>query len=184
MKLKNLFSIIIIFILSLIIYYLTKRYYWLEWMKKEMIFLISFLTSIVIIKTIKIIIMKPKKIDLIYLISYLLLLIIILFHRPFSDQKEIILDFNYLNKWLKILFKNKTVFTNIFGNILLFIPLGIILNYQTKSLIIKIIYLLWIIMIIEYIQYKLNLGIFDILDIVLNLIGGIIGIILSYQKRS
>lgn len=183
MKTKNILLTILIFILAIIIYLEIKKIYYFEWMKDEIIIIVSALISITIIKSGKEILTKNKKIDYLFIICYFALLLIMLFHRPINDEKQIKLDFDYLKKWLKIIFQNKTVFLNIFGNIILFVPLGIIINYQKKNLIFKIFSLTIIVILLEIIQFILNLGIFDILDIILNFLGGIIGILLTYQKK-
>ena len=89
------------------------------------------------------------------------------FYTQFSDiQKE-------MNAYLEYdpnVFKNKTIFINIIGNVIIYIPLGIIL-YK------KIYYGSLIIVILECLQYLLSRGIFDIMDIILNFIGMIIGMI-------
>lgn len=80
-------------------------------------------------------------------------------------------NFNlYLDKWLPLLFKDKTVFINVIGNIVLFIPLGAFFN--------KNIYLSFIIVIIlEITQFLLLRGVFDITDIILNFLGVLIGFV-------
>lgn len=183
MKTKNILQTIFIFILAIIIYSQIKSIYYFEWMKKEIIIIVSALLSVTITKSSIAILTRNNKYDYLLVICYLLLLLIILFHRKVNDEKLIKLDFNYLKKWLKIIFQNKTVFLNIFGNIFLFIPLGIIINYQNNFLLIKILFLLLSVILLELIQFLLNLGVFDILDIILNFFGGIIGILLTYQKK-
>ena len=72
----------------------------------------------------------------------------------------------YLDEWILYIFKNKIIFINIVGNILLFIPLGFFKGIIKSTL---------IIIIIEILQYILKRGIFDVVDIILNLIGVVIG---------
>ena len=111
--------------------------------------------------------------NLLYLIiTYLIFLLIILFLRKTSNL--IVEDKFYLFKWIKLLFKDRTIFINIIGNIVLFIPYGYILRTLTKK---KYIILLSIIPIIciEVIQCVTLLGIFDVIDIMLNYMGTLIG---------
>ena len=103
----------------------------------------------------------------IYIIIYYLYLIVFLFFR--DTTSGINFDF-YLFDWLEKIFKNKTIFLNIIGNILIFIPLGII---HKKNIIYPFIFVI----IIELLQVILKKGIFDIVDIVLNYIGVSIGLI-------
>ena len=79
----------------------------------------------------------------------------------------------YLPLWLNNIFTNKTIFINILGNIILFIPLGVITNKN-------IIYAFIIVIIVELSQVLLKRGIFDIVDILLNYIGISLGILGVY----
>lgn len=88
-------------------------------------------------------------------------------------------NFNlYLNQWFPLLFKDKTVFINVFGNIILFIPLGTFFK--------KDIYLAFIIIIVlEITQFIFIRGVFDITDIILNILGVFIGFlgVKIWQKK-
>ncbi len=108
-----------------------------------------------------------KKIILIYFIY----LFIFLFLR--ETKTGLNFEF-YLDKWIKNIFTNKTIFINVVGNVVLFIPLGIIL----KS---NLIYSYLVVILVELLQVILKRGIFDITDIILNSIGitiGFIGVLL------
>ena len=98
-----------------------------------------------------------------------------LFLRKQQNQ-EIEFDF-YLLKWLKLLFKNKTIFINVFGNILIFIPFGYIMKNILKSQLLILLISLITLVLIEFIQYILLVGVFDIVDIILNFIGILIGFV-------
>lgn len=90
---------------------------------------------------------------------------------PFKTITTYIKNYNHYNF--------KTWFDNLFGNILLMIPLGFILPYFFKKLknTTKIILtIVFIISILEITQFGLHLGSFDIDDIILNTLGGITGI--------
>ena len=69
---------------------------------------------------------------------------------------------------------------NIWGNVLMFLPLGIYLSLHsaTKSIAKILCYIFFFSLFIEVIQYIFALGVTDIDDIFLNLIGGLIGIII------
>lgn len=124
--------------------------------------------------------------NLIYLvITYLIFLIIMLFFRK-TNSLNIQTDF-YLIKWIKLLFTNRTVFINVFGNILIFIPFGFILKFLIKNTLLVILISLLLITLIEYIQYKTLVGVFDIVDIILNYLGTVIGILEEgnvYERRT
>ncbi|MEG1003760.1 MAG: VanZ family protein, partial [Clostridium sp.] len=67
---------------------------------------------------------------------------------------------------------------DIFGNIILFIPLGIYINIIMKNnKALKNIYIIVVIsLLLETIQYIFGIGASDITDIITNTIGGILGI--------
>src|SRR5690606_26962571 len=92
-------------------------------------------------------------------ITYFLSLLIILFYR----KSEVGFNFDfYLVKWLPYTFKNKIVFLNIIGNILIFIPFGI----YARNILIG----LFFIVLVEYLQVYFHRGMFDVVDIFLNFI--------------
>ena len=116
-----------------------------------------------------------NKDNLIYLIiTYFIFLLIILFLRKTSNLN--VEEKFYLFKWIKLLFKDRTIFINVIGNVLIFIPYGYILRTLSKK---KYLFLLSVIpiVLIELIQFITLLGIFDIIDIILNYIGTLIGMI-------
>ena len=84
-----------------------------------------------------------------------------------TNIKENTVD--YFANWISIVFKNKTVFINVFGNIFLFIPLGFALKDKAYMGIIFSI-------IMELLQKVLKRGVLDYYDILLNSIGIIIGL--------
>ncbi len=145
--------------------------------KKVVIYIIwLFLTGVVIYMTFLLFLGYQK---IIYLLMpvYALLLIIVLFNRSRLNEK-IISDIDYIIKWKNLIFTNRIVFINLIGNILLFIPLGAILSSFNKiGLIKKILLAIVTIIVLEALQYILRLGVFDIIDIICNMIGVVIGIV-------
>lgn len=145
--------------------------------KKVVIYIIwLFLTGVVIYMTFLLFLGYQK---IIYLLMpvYALLLIIVLFNRSRLNEK-IISDIDYIIKWKNLIFTNRIVFINLIGNILLFIPLGAILSSFNKiGLIKKILLAIVTIIVLETLQYILRLGVFDIIDIICNMIGVVMGII-------
>lgn len=79
----------------------------------------------------------------------------------------------YLDSWFKLIFTNKTVFINIIGNILIYIPLYLLLRKETDNKLIVLYFLVGIVL-VEFMQYILKVGVFDIADIVLNFLGVLI----------
>jgi len=69
-------------------------------------------------------------------------------------------------------------FMNVFGNIILFIPLGIYLPLfkRDKRMGINVLWIFLISLSVEIIQYIFGIGASDIDDIILNTLGGFIGI--------
>lgn len=126
-------------------------------------------------------IFKQKKHFYLYVIFYLILLFLILFNR---SKKE---EFGYSNgsyifKWMEFLFTNKIIFINVIGNIFLFVPMGIIIKIMKLKFFDFLLLVIFIIILIETIQYISKRGVFDISDIVLNLIGSILGYILIRKR--
>lgn len=104
--------------------------------------------------------------------SYFIILIFLLFYRS-KDVREPNFDV-YLLEWLPYVFKNKTVFINVIGNIILFIPLGCYKGLLKG---------LQIVLIFEILQYYLQRGVFDVVDIILNGIGIFVGSVVRWTMR-
>jgi glycopeptide antibiotics resistance protein len=78
-------------------------------------------------------------------------------------------------------------FYNTFGNIILFLPLGILITsvFLNVKYFIQVFYLSFFVSLgIELIQYLTKLGVFDVDDIILNITGSLIGFsILSLVRK-
>lgn len=73
--------------------------------------------------------------------------------------------------------------TNLFGNILAFVPLGFylpILSKYYKSFVKVVVCSFVVSLLIELLQLHFRVGIFDVDDMILNTLGGAIGYILYY----
>lgn len=135
--------------------------------------------TLVVIQYIIYIITKYKPLEInqyISLFCYMLIILITLYYRK-SLRVETASNKFYLGEWLKIMLVNKTVFLNIIGNIIIFIPLGIFFKQFTLKDYIKIIIMISIVILLEVIQYLSKKGIFDYIDILLNIIGSLMGYI-------
>jgi len=97
-------------------------------------------------------------------IVYLLSLLTLLFYR--KSPSGFSFEF-YLFDWLPLLFKNKVIMVNIIGNILIFIPFGMYAKNIFKGLA--------FIIAAELLQVFFRRGMFDVVDIFLNMLGFIIG---------
>lgn len=140
--------------------------------------IICILTLFEILKT-----KKNKIFNYIFILIYFLYLYICLYLRKeqindnFSNGK-------YIKVWIKLIFTNRIVFKNIVGNILIFIPFGVLLHKIKLKVIYKLLISILIIIIIEVIQLITKTGIFDILDIFLNIIGIVIGIVIKSKGEN
>ena len=113
-----------------------------------------------------------KEIALILFIAYLLILFFIVTY-PVNDYGYN--NYNIFKELLRYKIGSTGFFNNIIGNILLFIPFGMFLRYYFKLKIISLIFITILYSLsIEVIQILIN-RVFDIDDIILNLIGAIIG---------
>ncbi len=119
---------------------------------------------------------KKNWLDIFVTYIYFVILYICLFNRKTLDER-IFSSGEYIKDWLPKVFTNKIIFINIIGNIILFIPLGVIVSKLRYKLLISMIIILVIILSIETVQYLTKKGVFDVVDVVLNVIGASIGYI-------
>lgn len=122
-----------------------------------------------------------KTFDIIMLVIYILFLYLCLFDRDINKDK-IYSDGTYIKKWIKLLFKNKIVFRNLMGNIIIFIPMGIFIKNMKIKKVYHFILSILIITCIETLQYITQIGVFDIIDILLNIIGTLIGYMIAKKR--
>lgn len=116
--------------------------------------------------------------ELIYLISIIYLLC--LFHIvTFQDVNYGVSNFIPFKEIFRYSIGSHKFIKNILGNIMLFIPFGFLSSYLLKNRKFSIVTILTIIasLTIETVQYYIG-RVFDIDDIILNLIGGIIGFLI------
>lgn len=118
-----------------------------------------------------------KKSFYIKLIGYYINLIVILFGRKIVDER--VSTYYYLNDWIKLVLSSKIVFINIIGNLLLYIPIVFlsksIIQSKTKNIFVSLV----LIITLETLQYFLKLGVFDIIDILVNFIGVILSLLIN-----
>lgn len=118
-------------------------------------------------------------------LCYLLLFKIVSPIELFSTNRYMLRNINlipfhtiygYLSGILNV--SQSVIITNVLGNIAIFIPLGIYLKLlmRSKSIFMSICLVFSISLFIEIIQYTFGLGATDIDDIILNCLGGLIGI--------
>lgn len=112
------------------------------------------------------------------IIIYAVLLFLTLFCREKYDEFQYMEKF-YLYTWLQNIFKNKTIFINVLGNTILFIPLGFILVNLVKRKSLSGLLGIAIIVILEWLQFLTKRGVLDIVDIFLNSLGLILGVLIT-----
>lgn len=80
---------------------------------------------------------------------------------------------------------HRFAFINIFGNIILFVPLGIYLSLfkHGKRIGTNVLWILIISLLVEIAQYIFGIGASDIDDVILNSLGGLIGVV-AYKALS
>ena len=116
--------------------------------------------------------------ELIYLIA--IIYILCLFHVvTFQDVNYGISNFTPFKEIFRYSFGSPKFIRNVVGNIVLFIPYGFIASYLLKNKRFSVITILTIIVsvTIETVQYYIG-RVFDIDDIILNVIGGIVGFLI------
>lgn len=127
---------------------------------------------------------RNRLINIIFYISglvYLCILIMLLFKgfwKRMDSQSINLIPFKTIFNYITLIASPKFGFSveNIVGNILLFLPMGIYLNVITDRNKLSLTIIILISILVEVIQYLFNFGILDIDDIILNSIGGFIGI--------
>ena len=117
-----------------------------------------------------------------YMIIYVIWLYLILFNRQ-SFSQNIYTNGAYIKNWFGLVFKNKIVFINLIGNLFLLIPFGIFLKHFNIKIIYAMIITILTFFLIESLQYITKKGIFDLIDVVLNIIGALIGYMLIQNKK-
>lgn len=98
---------------------------------------------------------------------------------PFKEIKRFIIYYKQLGAF--------AVFTNLLGNIIAFIPFGTFLpllsNHKLKFLAVTV-YTFDLSLIIEFTQLFFKVGSFDVDDLILNTIGGMIGYLILFVWKS
>lgn len=109
------------------------------------------------------------------ILCYIGMLFVFLLFREKVD-KAYNFDF-YLIKWLKMISTNRIVFINIIGNLLLFLPLTILILVREKSNLFALISTFVLVVFLETIQFITKTGVFDVVDILLNTMGILLGML-------
>lgn len=136
--------------------------------------------------------MKLKKTTYILFILYFFFLGYLLFIRGINYQDTEFLTVNFIPLstmkryfGLLVIGEYRDFIINIIGNIVVFIPVGffVISRMFKKRIVILIVMTLGIPIIIEMIQYLFSVGIMDIDDVILNVLGILIGYLVFYGVK-
>lgn len=117
------------------------------------------------------------------LLFYIFLLVDTVFISRDSIRSVNLIPFKSIRKFVMVdngIGGTRIIDMNIWGNILMFIPAGIylILHNSSKSITNNLFYIFLLSLFIEVGQYIFALGATDVDDIILNLVGGFIGLII------
>mgnify|MGYP001027468016 CR=1 FL=1 len=109
---------------------------------------------------------------------YILILFAFLFLKARSFQSVSLIPFRTITDYLS--YGGFLSFINVLGNIVLFIPLGIYLMFfnHNKRICLNTLWVVLISMAVEILQYVFKVGATDIDDIILNGLGGFLGIMI------
>lgn len=114
---------------------------------------------------------------------YLLLLTYTVFIGRDSIRSVNLIPFHSIKNFIMVdngIGGTRIIDMNIWGNILMFIPAGIylILQHTTKSISKNLCYIFLVSLFIEVVQYIFTVGATDIDDVILNVAGGFIGLMI------
>lgn len=124
--------------------------------------------------------MKSKKVTLGLLIFYMMALVwIVLFKFQFSlGQLDHFRSVNLIPFTGSVIVNGRIDFNEIIQNVMAFVPFGILISslWKEKTVIMKIAPVLGVSLIFEILQFVFAIGASDITDLIMNTLGGIIGI--------
>lgn len=113
-------------------------------------------------------------------IFYMLLLLAILFRTSHTYRSVNLVPFRSIISYLsgKDTVFRSFAFTNVIGNIVIFLPFGVYLALfnPDKRIFKNVLFVFLFSLSVEILQYTLKLGIGDIDDVILNCLGGALGI--------
>ncbi|MEC2056103.1 VanZ family protein [Peribacillus psychrosaccharolyticus] len=117
------------------------------------------------------------------LLFYLLLLTYTVFIGRDSIRSVNLIPFDSIKNFIMVdngIGGTRIIDMNIWGNILMFIPAGIylILQHTTKSIAKNLFYIFLFSLFIEVVQYVFTIGATDVDDVILNVAGGFMGLMI------
>lgn len=127
-----------------------------------------------------------KPIHILFFLSYVILLTFLLFSDAFDNRTKLrTINLIPLKTIIKFLTAGsslslRVIIVNLLGNIIIFVPLGFYIKAFVKKNFPTLLVTFFIPIIIEASQYLLAVGISDIDDVILNVIGEWLGVYLLY----
>lgn len=111
---------------------------------------------------------------------YIIILLVLLFGKASSTQSVNLIPFHTITDYFSR--ERPLGLSNVIGNVLLFIPLGVFLSLFTRSkkLWLTVLSIALISASAEVLQYSIHIGAADIDDVILNIMGGLVGIALYH----
>lgn len=132
---------------------------------------------------------KIRALGKVLFILYIIFLVYFLFLSDWYGREGIMREYHYnlvlfkeINRF--IVYRDQlgtfAVFSNLFGNILIFIPFGYFLTMagKSRSFFKTLFYSMGLSLCVEILQLLTKVGSFDVDDIFLNTIGGVLGFVL------
>ena len=135
--------------------------------------------------------MTAKFLSLLYLATVVYLTFFISRRKGEHDyrSKLNLHPFQFIDTLISIISHHQRILTqffiSFFGNIILFMPLPAVIYFLSGKIVnfkLGLLFVLGATLIVELLQYTLDLGVFDVDDIFLNFLGGIIGLIAFDSK--
>jgi glycopeptide antibiotics resistance protein len=123
---------------------------------------------------------------------YLLLLFYFLFFSEGMGRMETGVQYRYNLKLFREIMRfykyrelvgYKAFFINVFGNIIAFVPFGMLmprLSERTKNWFLTTVMALELSFVVEVVQLIFKIGCFDVDDLLLNTVGGLVGYVIFY----
>ncbi len=125
--------------------------------------------------------------SIVFFIIYILSLIALLFfgsaNRGYEYRSVNLVPFKTIEMYLTTTALNSTVkILNLAGNVLIFTPLGFYLSVFSHRIhiVVRILILLCVPVLVEVLQYVFKTGASDIDDVILNFIGGLLGVFICW----
>lgn len=111
------------------------------------------------------------------IVTYICILVKLLFLKASALQGINLIPFRFIQDY--VIHNGTLGLSNVIGNVVMFIPMGVYITMQNRKTPVQnnILYIAFISLSVEILQYLFKVGITDIDDLLLNTLGGFLGII-------